>query len=270
MSLKKIKRAEKKGTESVMDEKFALLFWSEFSIGNGEFHYQVRKGREQQNPSWMRSLRASSGQSSPSGMESSTIRCEREVKEQSPSRMKNLRSSSGQSSPSETESSTIRYGREEREQSPSWIRTGNRVFYYPRYIREEKDALLFWSEFSIGNGEFHYQVRKRRTGTEPVMDKKFVLLFWSDFSIGNGEFHYQVRKRRTGIKSVIGEKFALLFWSEFSIGNGEFHYQVRKRREEQSQSWIRSLHSYSGQSSPSGTESFIIRYVREEKEQSPS
>ena len=29
MSLKKIKRAEKKGTESVMDEKFALLFWSE-------------------------------------------------------------------------------------------------------------------------------------------------------------------------------------------------------------------------------------------------
>ncbi|CAB4065819.1 STAT5B [Lepeophtheirus salmonis] len=41
MSLKKIKRAEKKGTESVMDEKFALLFWSEFSIGNGEFPLQV-------------------------------------------------------------------------------------------------------------------------------------------------------------------------------------------------------------------------------------
>ena len=46
MSLKKIKRAEKKGTESVMDEKFALLFWSEFSIGNGEFHYQVSCGIE--------------------------------------------------------------------------------------------------------------------------------------------------------------------------------------------------------------------------------
>ena len=46
MSLKKIKRAEKKGTESVMDEKFALLFWSEFSIGNGEFHYQVSWGTE--------------------------------------------------------------------------------------------------------------------------------------------------------------------------------------------------------------------------------
>jgi hypothetical protein len=42
MSLKKIKRAEKKGTESVMDEKFALLFWSEFSIGSGEFSFQVR------------------------------------------------------------------------------------------------------------------------------------------------------------------------------------------------------------------------------------
>ena len=40
MSLKKIKRAEKKGTESVMDEKFALLFWSEFPIGHGE-HIQV-------------------------------------------------------------------------------------------------------------------------------------------------------------------------------------------------------------------------------------
>jgi hypothetical protein len=47
MSLKKIKRAEKKGTESVMDEKFALLFWSEFSIGNGEFHYQVRKRKKE-------------------------------------------------------------------------------------------------------------------------------------------------------------------------------------------------------------------------------
>lgn len=28
MQLKKIKRAEKKGTESVMDEKFALLFYT--------------------------------------------------------------------------------------------------------------------------------------------------------------------------------------------------------------------------------------------------
>ncbi|XP_059610175.1 signal transducer and activator of transcription 5A-like isoform X2 [Phlebotomus argentipes] len=36
MQLKKIKRAEKKGTESVMDEKFALLFQSKFQIGSGE------------------------------------------------------------------------------------------------------------------------------------------------------------------------------------------------------------------------------------------
>lgn len=36
MQLKKIKRAEKKGTESVMDEKFALLFQSKFQVGSGE------------------------------------------------------------------------------------------------------------------------------------------------------------------------------------------------------------------------------------------
>lgn len=41
MQLKKIKRAEKKGTESVMDEKFALLFQSTFKIANGEFSYSV-------------------------------------------------------------------------------------------------------------------------------------------------------------------------------------------------------------------------------------
>lgn len=41
MQLKKIKRAEKKGTESVMDEKFALLFQSTFKIANGEFSYTV-------------------------------------------------------------------------------------------------------------------------------------------------------------------------------------------------------------------------------------
>jgi hypothetical protein len=64
MSLKKIKRAEKKGTESVMDEKFALLFWSEFSIGSGEFSFQVRgeteigrdeiEGRERAEKSWQK------------------------------------------------------------------------------------------------------------------------------------------------------------------------------------------------------------------------
>lgn len=41
MQLKKIKRAEKKGTESVMDEKFSLLFTSQFSVGGGELVFQV-------------------------------------------------------------------------------------------------------------------------------------------------------------------------------------------------------------------------------------
>lgn len=38
MQLKKIKRAEKKGTESVMDEKFALLFQSKFQTGDMTLH----------------------------------------------------------------------------------------------------------------------------------------------------------------------------------------------------------------------------------------
>jgi signal transducer and activator of transcription 5B len=37
MQLKKIKRAEKKGTESVMDEKFILLFFTEFRIADDSF-----------------------------------------------------------------------------------------------------------------------------------------------------------------------------------------------------------------------------------------
>ena len=41
LQLRKIKRAEKKGTESVMDEKFALLFQSTFSVGGGELGFQV-------------------------------------------------------------------------------------------------------------------------------------------------------------------------------------------------------------------------------------
>lgn len=44
MQLKKIKRAEKKGTESVMDEKFSLLFQSQFSVGGGELVFQVGLG----------------------------------------------------------------------------------------------------------------------------------------------------------------------------------------------------------------------------------
>lgn len=41
MQLKKIKRAEKKGTESVMDEKFALLFQSNFAVGHGDIVFTV-------------------------------------------------------------------------------------------------------------------------------------------------------------------------------------------------------------------------------------
>lgn len=42
MQLKKIKRAEKKGTESVMDEKFILLFFTEFRIADDSFwHYST-------------------------------------------------------------------------------------------------------------------------------------------------------------------------------------------------------------------------------------
>lgn len=41
MQLQKIKRAEKKGTESVMDEKFALLFQSEFRLGGSDFVFKV-------------------------------------------------------------------------------------------------------------------------------------------------------------------------------------------------------------------------------------
>jgi len=43
MQLKKIKRAEKKGTESVMDEKFSLLFQSQFTVGGGELVFQVSR-----------------------------------------------------------------------------------------------------------------------------------------------------------------------------------------------------------------------------------
>lgn len=39
LQLKKIRRTEKKGTESVMDEKFSVLFWTEFSVG--ELKFQV-------------------------------------------------------------------------------------------------------------------------------------------------------------------------------------------------------------------------------------
>lgn len=41
MQLKKIRRAEKKGTESVMDEKFALLFQANLHVGDLQIHVWV-------------------------------------------------------------------------------------------------------------------------------------------------------------------------------------------------------------------------------------
>jgi signal transducer and activator of transcription 5B len=41
MQLKKVERAEKKGDESVMDEKFSLLFQSSFTIGHDDLEFSV-------------------------------------------------------------------------------------------------------------------------------------------------------------------------------------------------------------------------------------
>lgn len=46
MQLKKIKRAEKKGTESVMDEKFALLFQSKFQTGDMQLNVSEFSGNQ--------------------------------------------------------------------------------------------------------------------------------------------------------------------------------------------------------------------------------
>ena len=37
LQLKKIRRTEKKGTESVMDEKFSVIFWTDFTVGELRF-----------------------------------------------------------------------------------------------------------------------------------------------------------------------------------------------------------------------------------------
>ena len=36
LQLKKIRRTEKKGTESVMEEKFSVVFWTDFSVSKTE------------------------------------------------------------------------------------------------------------------------------------------------------------------------------------------------------------------------------------------
>ena len=42
MSLKRIKRSDKRGAESVTEEKFTILFKSQFSIGGNELVFHVR------------------------------------------------------------------------------------------------------------------------------------------------------------------------------------------------------------------------------------
>lgn len=41
-SLKRIKRSDRRGAESVTEEKFTILFESQFSIGGNELVFQVK------------------------------------------------------------------------------------------------------------------------------------------------------------------------------------------------------------------------------------
>ena len=40
-ALKRIRRAEKKGNETVTEEKFSILFQSQFTVGGGELVFEV-------------------------------------------------------------------------------------------------------------------------------------------------------------------------------------------------------------------------------------
>ena len=41
-SLKRIKRSDRRGAESVTEEKFTILFESQFSVGGNELVFQVK------------------------------------------------------------------------------------------------------------------------------------------------------------------------------------------------------------------------------------
>jgi hypothetical protein len=74
---------EKKGAVSFKDKKFEVWPPLLVRVFHGEWRVQlskVRREAKEQTLSWMRSLRFSSGQSSPSGTESFTVRYEREEK----------------------------------------------------------------------------------------------------------------------------------------------------------------------------------------------
>ncbi len=215
----------------------------------------------------MRILRSSSGQSSPSGTESSTIRYGREEKELSLSWMRSLRSSSGQSSPSGTESSTIRYER---------VHDG-RVVCATLLAR-----VLHWE------GEFQYQVRQRRREQSPLWMRSLRSSSGQSSPLGidisttrcgrekreqgapllvrvlHREQIVPLPRMRRG-ESAMDEKLHSSSGSEFSIGNEEFKYQVQKSREEQSLSGMRSLNSSSGPSSPLGTRTFPLPGMEEKK-----
>ena len=46
-SLKRIKRSDRRGTESVTEEKFTVLFESQFSVGGNELVFHVKvKGKD--------------------------------------------------------------------------------------------------------------------------------------------------------------------------------------------------------------------------------
>lgn len=47
-SLKRIKRSDRRGAESVTEEKFTILFESQFSIGGNELVFQVKVRDSQQ------------------------------------------------------------------------------------------------------------------------------------------------------------------------------------------------------------------------------
>lgn len=50
-SLKRIKRSDRRGAESVTEEKFTILFESQFSVGGNELVFQV-KVREARQIGW--------------------------------------------------------------------------------------------------------------------------------------------------------------------------------------------------------------------------
>lgn len=62
-SLKRIKRSDRRGAESVTEEKFTILFESQFSVGGNELVFQVKVRRREKRPWRRRSFKAWAGSS---------------------------------------------------------------------------------------------------------------------------------------------------------------------------------------------------------------